>query len=173
MNRVIQIFLIGTVLLFPIVFFWIYTKSIENKANKIIKRYSDEFSEIYSDLNVWVKDYDVFKQKKSFTVDPYQKLYSLNYCDLILNDKNIVVIGKIKILGKNKALIPIIFKFEKKETSTESKFVVIKKIRELGNDLEIEFVDNNYTETMTLIIKKPDVELIQKIKNRATPLLDK
>lgn len=64
MNRVIQIFLIGTVLLFPIVFFWIYTKSIENKANKIIKRYSDGFSEIYSDLNIWVKNFDVFKQKK-------------------------------------------------------------------------------------------------------------
>jgi hypothetical protein len=142
--------------------------NLEKRTNKIIKLYSDDFSEIYTDLNVWVKNFDVFKKKNKFDLDPYQTIYSFNHCDLILNDKNIVLIGKTKILGKNKPLTPTIFEFENKKTSIKSRHVEIKKIRDLGNDLEIEFLDKNYTNTMKLVIKRPDIELKEKIKKRAT-----
>jgi hypothetical protein len=39
---------------------------LEKRTNKIIKLYSDDFSEIYTDLNVWVKNFDVFKKKNKF-----------------------------------------------------------------------------------------------------------
>ena len=168
MNQVIQIFLSVSVLTFPIVFFWIYTTNLDKRTKKIIRLYSDDSSEIYTDLNVWVKNFDVFKKKNKFDLDPYLTLYSFNYCDLILNEKNIVVIGKTKILGKNKPLTPTIFEFENNGTSITLGHVEIKNIVESGNDLEIEFADSSYTNNMTLVIKRADVELKEKIKNRAT-----
>jgi len=164
MNQVIQIFLSISVLLFPIVFFWMYMTNLEKRTKKIIELYSDNSSEVFPDLNVWVKNFDIFKKKNKFDLDPYQTNYSFNYCDLILNNKNIVVIGKTRVLGKNKPLTPTIFEFENNGSSIRTRHVEIKKILESGDDLEIEFLDRNYTNTMTLVIKRPDLELKDKIK---------
>lgn len=168
MNHVILVILSVSVLTFPIIFFWAYTRNIDKRTKEIIRLYSDNSSEIFRDLNVWVKNFDVFKKKNKFDLDPYLTLYSFNYCDLILNEKNIVVIGKIKIFGKNKSLTPTIFEFDNKGASKKSRHVEIRKIRDSENDLEIEFYDDNYTNIMTLILKRIDVELKEKIKKRAT-----
>lgn len=142
--------------------------NLEKRTKKIIELYSDDSSEIYADLNVWVKNFDVFKKKNKFDLDPYQTLYSFNYCDLILNEKNILVIGKSKILGKNKPLQPTIFEFENSGTAITPKHVEIRNIVESGNDLEIEFTDSSYTNNMILVIKRADVQLKEEIKKRAT-----
>lgn len=114
MNQIVQIFLSVSVLTFSIVFFWIYVVNPEKRTKKIIELYSNDSSEIFMDLNVWVKNFDVFKKKNMFDLDPYQILYSFNYCDFIL--KNIVVIGTTKILRRNKPLTPTIFEYKKSGT---------------------------------------------------------
>ncbi|AFU69925.1 hypothetical protein P700755_003278 [Psychroflexus torquis ATCC 700755] len=164
MNQVIQIILSVSVLSIPIVFFWIYMTTLEKRTKKIIQAHSDNSSEIYTDLKVWFKNFDVFKKKNKFDLDPYQTLYSFNNCDLILNDRNIVVIGKTKILGKNKPLTPTFFEFEKNGITLKPGHVKIEKIQEVSNVLEIEFTDRNYLEKMTLVLKRPGNELKEKIK---------
>jgi hypothetical protein len=145
-----------------------YLTTLEKKTKKTIELYSNSSSEIFKDLNVWVKNFNILKKKNKFDLDPYQTNYSFNYCDLILNDINIVVIGKTKILGKNKSLTPAIFNFGKQETPLKQRHVEIRSIQETGNDIEIEFLDDNYMESMTLVIKRPNIKLKEKINKRCT-----
>jgi hypothetical protein len=152
------------VLSFPIIFFWLYLTSLEKRTKRIVKIYSDSSSKIYKDLKVWIKNFDVFRKKSKFDLDPYQILYSYNDCDLILNERNFVVIGKTKILGKNKPLSPTIFDFEKNGVGLKQRHVKIENIQEVGSDLEIEFTDDNFLDRMTLVIKGADNELKEKIK---------
>lgn len=170
MNQVIQIVLSVSVLSFPIVFFWIYMTRLGKKTKRIIKEYSVNSSEIFTDLKVWVKNFDVFKKKNKFDLDPYETLYSFNNCDIILNDRNIVVIGKTKILGKEKPLNPIIFEFDNSVTDFKPRHVRIENIHNVGNDLEIEFYDPKYKNRMTLVIKRVESELKGKIEKRAAAL---
>ena len=145
--------------------------TLEKRTKKIIQEHSDNSSETFTDLKVWFKNFDLFKKKNKFDLDQYQTLYSFNNCDLILNDRNIVVIGKTKILHKEKHLTPTIFEFEKNGTEFRPRHVKIENIQEVGSDLEIEFSDNRYKDSMTLVIKSVESEMKEKIKKRATTLL--
>lgn len=164
MNQVIQIIISIAVLSIPIVFFWVIMTTIEKKTRKIIQAYSGSTSKVYKDLKVWIKNFDIFRKRNKFDIDPYQTLYYYNECDLILNERNFVVIGKTRILGMTKS-IPSIFGFENNSVEFKSQHVKIENIQEVGSDLEIEFSDDNYVDRMTLVIKRPDGELKEKIKN--------
>ncbi len=164
MNQIVQYILIVAVLSFPVVFYFGYLASLEKKTKKIIANYSDHSSLIYKDLKVWVKNFDVFKKKNKFDLDPYQTLYSFNDCDLILNERNFVVIGKTKAFGKSRPLTPTIFEFDFRGVEIKPRHVKIEDIYEVGNDLEIVFEDNSYKNKMTLVIKRVDMELKVKIK---------
>ena len=125
---------------------------LERKANKMIKEYSDSSSEFFYDLIVWFKNFDAFRRKWKFELDPYETLYSFYDCDMILNDRNIVIIGKMKILGKEKPLNPTIFEFEKTGEDFKPRHVKIESINEVSSDLEIEFSDPKYKDNMILVI---------------------
>ncbi|KYG74682.1 hypothetical protein MB14_05615 [Roseivirga ehrenbergii] len=144
--------------------------SLEKKTKKIIQEHSDNSSEIITDLKVWFKNFDVFKKKQKLDLDPYDTLYSFNSCDLILNDKNIVLIGKTKFLGKEKSLTPTIFEFDKDGNEFKPRHVLIENIKDVGNDIEIEFADIKYKDKMTLVIKQVEEEFKEKIEKRATTL---
>lgn len=167
MNKVIQITLITGVLTFPIVFFLLYLNAMNKRTKKVIQNYSDTSSKLYKDLNVWVKDFDILRNKNKFHLDPNQTLYSYNYCDLIFNERNFIVIGKATFFGKYRQLTPTIFELENKNTKFEPQKVKIESIQNVGNDLEIDFIDDNYLDKMTLVIKQPDAELKEKIKKLA------
>jgi len=149
---------------FPIVFFSLYMNALEKRAKKIIKAYYNDSSKLYRDLKVWVKNFNTLKKKNKFDLAPYETLYSYKKCDLILNDKHIVVIGKVKILGKNRLLNPTIFEFEQNEPYAKPRHVKIENIKEVGGDFEIEFTDRHYSNKMTLVIKRADSELKKGIK---------
>jgi hypothetical protein len=143
---------------------------LDSKIKRFIQEHSEHSSEIFTDLDVWFKNFDVFKKKSKFNFYPYETLYSFNNCDLILNDRNIVLIGKMKILGKEKLLIPTVFEFDGNRTNINPRHVRIENIHDVANDLEIEFSDPKYKDRMTLIIKRTDREFKEKIEKRATTL---
>jgi hypothetical protein len=170
MNQVIQIILSVSVLAIPIVFFWVYLTTLAKRTKKLIQEHSDSSSEIFTDLKVWFKNFDVFKKKNKFDLDPYETLYSYKTCDLILNDRNIVVIGKMKVLGKEKPLTPTVFEFARNQSNFKPRHVRIENIHDVGNDLEIGFLDPRYEDRITLVIKRAEKELKEKIEKRATTL---
>ena len=101
-----------------------------------------------------------------FELNPYATSYSFNYCDLILNDNNIVIVGKAKIFGKNRTLTPFILEFTNKEMTLENRHSKITNLVESGIDLEIKFIDPQYSKTMTIVIKRPEAQLKSAIKER-------
>ncbi len=120
-------------------------------------------SELFKDLKVWIKNFDIFKKKNKFDFDPSQTNYSFNDCDLIINNENFIVIGKSKFFGKRRYATPTIFEFGDNNTNKEYRVVKCKKIREVGADLEIEFIDSSYSNSMTLVIKRIDNVLKEKL----------
>ena len=159
MHTLIQILIAIIVLSFPIVFFVIYVKTLESKSEQTLKMLMTESSEVFKDLTVWIKNFDITKRKNKFELNPFQTTYDFNECDLILNPQNFIVVGKTKMLGKSIRLKPTIFSFEKQNVSAEC-----KSIRENGEDLEIDFLDLFYENELTLVIKRIDFKLKEKIK---------
>ena len=165
MNQFIEIVVCAAVLALPFVVSSIYMNALEKNAKKIIQANSNSSSEIYTDLHVWFKHFNALKKKNKFDSNLYQTSYSFNRCDLILNDKNFVVIGKTKILGKYKALTPTIFEKDNTAKAVYARHVSIENIQYVGSDLEIEFTDYNYPNKITMVITNATSELKEKIKN--------
>ncbi len=163
MPILIQILLIILVLSFPFVFFKMYLNSIEKSSRQILQTHIDNSSEMFKDLKVWTKNFDALKKKNKFDLNPNQTNYAFNDCDLILNNENFVVVGKTKILGKQRHLTPTLFEFGNNQNNQKIRVVKIKDIQEIGTDLEIEFIDSSYINSMTLVIKRIDNILKDKL----------
>lgn len=160
-------FILGTlVLAFPIGFFQLYLNSLKKKNNKLIRLHTTESSELYQDLKVWVKNFDILE--KTNKLDPYQTNYDYNDCDVILNLENLTVIGKTKLMGKSIYLTPSVFPFSRitNVKMTQSRIVEIRSLAENGSDLEIGFTDPAYKKPMTLVLKRLNAELKNKIITR-------
>ena len=166
MPILIQILLVILVLSFPFVFFKIYLNSIERSSKQILESQIGNSSEMFKDLKVWTKNFDVLKKKSKFDINTNQTNYTFNDCDLILNTENFVVIGKTKIFGKQRLLTPTIFEFGNNQ---KVRVVKIKNIQKIGADLEIEFIDSSYLNSMTLVIKRIDNNLKDKLLHCELP----
>lgn len=164
---VIQIILAILVLSFPIFFYRIYISSLENRAKQMIKSYTTDSSEFHTDIKVWFKNFDIFKKKNKFDLNPYQTNYSFNDCDLILDSDYLVVIGKIKAFGKSRYLTPTVFTIKTKVINNfpDARIAQFESIRDIGTDLELDFIDSAYSNVITLVIKRIDRNLKEKIKN--------
>lgn len=167
-NVVIQIILAILVLSFPIIFYWIYLSSLEHRAKQMIKSYTTDSSEIHNDIKVWFKNFDFLKKKNKFDLNPYQTNYSFTNCDLILDSDYLVVIGKAKVFGKLRYLTPTVFTNRATDFKkfNYSRIAKCENIRDNGTDLELDFIDFAYNNLITLVIKKTDNELKDKIKNK-------
>jgi len=165
---VIQIVLAFLMLLFPIIFYRIYLSSLERRAKQMIKLYTTDSSDFHADIKVWFKNYDILKRRNKFELNPYQTNYSFNNCDLILDYAFLVVIGKTKVLGKSRYLMPTVITGSVNclKEIHNSRISKCESIRDNGADLEIDFIDSNYTNLITLVIKRIDIELKEEIKNR-------
>lgn len=147
MDQFIPILLGALILSFPIILFQLYLTALKKRSEKIIQDYTSESSIVYKDLTVWIKNFDVYRKRNLFNLDPFQTIYDYNDCDLILNGENFLVIGKVLILGRWKPIIPTIFEFKNDRRLLSQRHVFIENILEIGDDLEIEFTDNKYLDS--------------------------
>lgn len=134
--------------------------------------YATEFSERKNDLTVWIENFDIFKKRRRFDLDPYNTTYDFNTCDIIVNPTSLMIIGKMHLLGKTKYLRPIVFTGS---ASTNhggipmmARFVTCRATRHRGPNVEIDFNDPAYANQMTLVIKNVDDGLIEKIIQATT-----
>ena len=164
---VIQIILAILVLSFPIIIYRIYLSSLENRAKQMIKFYTTDSSEFHADIKVWFRNFDILKKKNKFDLNPYQTNYSFSDCDLILDSDYLVVIGKTRMFGKSRHLTPTIFTFHTNDFKIfqNSRIAQCLNIRDSGADLELDFNDSDYSNVITLVIRRIDSGLKDKIKN--------
>lgn len=163
----IQTTLIILVLSFPIVFFLSYLHSLRKKSKSFVEKYSSKSSAYFRDINVWFKNFDIFNKVNKLKLDPHQTLYDFNTCDLILDKNRLMIIGKMKILGKSINLMPtLLTKSDYDQIKLEnSRIAYCENVREVGSDLEIDFKDNAYDNVLTIVIKATNKEMRDEIKN--------
>lgn len=143
---------------FSIIF--LYYRTLFKKANKLLNKVTDEESILYKNCRAWFRNYDLFKKKNIREIAPYETLNNYNRCDIYVNEKNFVVVGKWKTWIGERDLVPTIFHYEELNPGRR-RFVEIKNVFLNGKDLEIEFIDILYEHVMTLVIKKPENSLVE------------
>ncbi len=150
----------------PILLWILLLKTYSRKSKKAISRYSEESAKVHQNLNVWVKNYNIFSKKYKLEIYPFKTLYDFNYCDLIINRHNIVLvgIGEGTFLRKKFKLLPIVMVLDKIEFLPKTQQVQILNFENIKNELEIKFRDYEYPNPMTLVIKNPKSELKKDIQ---------
>ncbi len=155
----LETFIVFTLILTPLIIGIFLLKKFECQSKNAITNYLNEQSEIHYDLKVWIKNFDIFQKKRMFEFSPFTSNYDFYECDLVINPDNLIIIGKTKVLGKRILLNPTIIGLRNGKKS---------RIKEIGTDLEIDFLDPLYTNKMTLVIKQIDDILKEKIKSYYT-----
>ncbi len=82
----------------------------------------------------------------------------------MLNPENFIVIGKRNFLGKQWNMMPIIFRYRHDTPYLRPYEVLCEAVKEVGQDLEITFVDKRYLPKMTFVIKRADKKLKERIQ---------
>ena len=171
MKTIIELTIGAFIFSIPIVAFVVYFRTLNNKAKRVIGSYKNNQSTELTNLNVWVKNFDIFNKTKKFDLDVHATTYDFNFCDITINPDSILVTGRSRILGSTKLLNPTIFS----RTGDQSHFSAITDrvvettgIRTNNSSVELDFIDPNYTNEMTLVIKNISTETIEQIKRATT-----
>jgi hypothetical protein len=156
----------------PVLFFLFMFRKIENRAKKIIEVLPDDILIKYTDVKLWFKGYDIAKRADWFQIDVFKSLYVYNLADLYVFKKGIVVVGKAKPpwqFGRNYLLSP----FAICGAGGEPQFTMVRYhvryigAQVIGEDVDIEFQDPDYTKNIKLAVKHIGRELYSKINSNA------
>ncbi|HEY4112263.1 hypothetical protein [Puia sp.] len=167
MTTFLYILLLAIVLPAPFLFFLYIYITVEKKAKGIIELLPDDAKAKYTDVRIWFKGYDMMKRINRYQIDPLKSLYTYNLADVIVFNGGIVVIGKIKVFGRVRLLSP----FAICRPGAGARLQMVRdRVTYLGaevveQDVEIKFHDQDYTNNITLVIKKAGGELYSDINS--------
>jgi len=162
--------LLFIILLMPtpfLAFLFIY-RTIEKKAKKTILLLPDDVLIKYTDTRIWFKGYDMAKRPNRFQFDLLKSLYVYNLADLYVFKRGIVVVGKARAplqFGRNWLLSPFVICWP----GAASDFPMVRYrvnyigTEILGEDVDIEFQDPEYTKNIKLAVKHVGRELYSKL----------
>lgn len=171
MTTIIQLLIGITLLSIPLIAFLIYFQTLNNKVKRVTDSFRNNQSTELFNLNVWVKNFDIWNKTKKFDLDAYSTTYDFNYCDLIVNADSILVIGRTRLLGISKLLNPTIFSRAGEQSQfygITNRVVETTRIRATNSNVELDFTDLNYSNEMTQVIKNISTETIEQIKRATT-----
>lgn len=150
----------------PFFLFFYFTYLYQKRINRLVKEYKDRYSCFIVENNIsWVKNFDLWGVKKKFYFDFFKPNYNFNLCDLIMGKNSIMIVGKSCFLVKNIQLYPIIIA-NCQSVNYLGNTVKFKNVYINRNDIEIEYEDFKYKNTMTLVLKNSNEELFNEIKKR-------
>ncbi len=139
---------------------------LRRKAKFYIGQHASKSSKYFRDINVYVKNFDVFDKTDKLSLNPSHTIYDFSTCDLILDSRRLMVIGKLKCLGQTITLMPILLtKSDYVQSNFKARFAICEDVREAGSDLQIDFRDMTYDNIITMVIKGANEEMKEKIKN--------
>ncbi|MCP4125052.1 MAG: hypothetical protein GY751_25225 [Bacteroidetes bacterium] len=143
----------------------IYFAILQHRSRKAIRKFKSADSQLFPDLKVWFKNYNSSKRKNKITTSAFDTLYTFNDCELLLEEDSFLVVGKVKFMGFSRKLYPTVFTNDNTYSGSikSSRIALIRKVDLVGRDLEIEFEEHRYTDTMTMVIKNADQILSDRI----------
>lgn len=155
----------------PLLFFGWFYRMIERRAQRVIDFLPYVPEARYTDVRVWFKGYDMTKRINKFQIDPQKSLYVYNLIDLFVFKGGVVVVGKTKYFGKTFLLSPFAICWSGGE---EELSMVPYRFRYLGaeildQDVDIQFQDPDYFNSIKIEIKNLGKELFSKIDTQNQP----
>ncbi|MDN3203474.1 hypothetical protein [Algoriphagus sediminis] len=118
--------------------------------------------EVLKDIKVYVKGFDLFKQKSSFSPGISKTIYSFNLTDLILSEQSIILLGKDKSWGSTLYASPV--EITNGHGQTRLVNVNLKGWKKINGNVEMELNDPNYKDPIRIEFK----EEIDKLKQWLT-----
>ena len=169
MHILFNIFQIASVIALPIIFLFIYFRTLNEKVSTILKSLPENSKAVFKDARVWFKGFDMYKKKDMFHFNPLKALYAFNIADLYVQNDKLIVVGKTRILGRKQLLQPFAICWIGKEYQIANITLLTRQISTIliGNDVEIEFEDYEYKNPIKLVVKKIGKELYQQIEATA------
>lgn len=166
MNSFYFIFQIALVIGFPIIFILLYFKTLNQNVSAILNTLPENPKAIFKDTRIWFKGFDMLKKRNTFRMNPLKPLYSFNVADLYIQNDKIIVVGKMRILGKTQLLQPFAICWIGREPEKPMPKILTRGIRTavVGDDIEIEFEDYEYKNPIKLVVKKIGKEVYQQIE---------
>jgi hypothetical protein len=151
----------------PFVLFLFMYSAVENRARRIVELLPGDLTIKYIDVRIWFKGYDVLKKANRFQIDPSKSLYVYNLADLYVYKRGIVVVGKARAwaFGRIRLLSPFAICWPGAESQLS---MVLNRVSYIGaevvgEDVDIQFQDREYTNTIKLEVKQIGREVYSKI----------
>lgn len=165
MNKVFYILSLLIVFPAPFLFFLFLYNSIEKRAKKIIELLPNDFESKYTDVRIWFKGYDASKKINRYKIDPLKSLYSYNLANLYVYKEGLVVVGKMNAYGRIRLLSPfaICRPGATSHLSIVPNRVIYISAEVIGQDIDIKFQDQEYTNSIILVAKNIGIDLASKI----------
>lgn len=152
----------------PFLFFLFMYTTIEKKAKRIVELLPGDAIK-YTDVKIWFKGYDMLKKANRFQIDPLKSLYVYNLADLYVFKRGIVVVGKARswAFGRIRLLSPfaICWPGAESQLSMVPNRVSYIGAEIVGEDVDIQFQDREYTNNIKLEVKRIGRELYDKISS--------
>lgn len=146
---------------------YLLIRNFQKRNQTLIEEFRTPETFLLRDITCWTKNYDQFKLRHKISVDPKMTIYDFYACDLLLNKKAFMIVGKGSFFGINKMVKPVIFTSSNNSTLFETK-TTLKQIRTVGVNVEIDFFDSDYTNEMTLILRNINDDVRDKIERTTT-----
>lgn len=146
----------------PFLFFVFIYKAIDKRARTILDLLPGNVEKKFTDVRIWFKGYDMSKRVNKFQIDPFKSLYSYNLIDLYVLNGGLVIVGKKKMFGKTWLLSPFAICWPGGDTQLS---MVPNRVRYVsaevaGEDIDIKFHDQDYSNAIVIAIKKIGKDLI-------------
>jgi hypothetical protein len=150
-----------------IVSYYFYT--IERRTKRTLEAISGSIKWQRFDVKIWFQGYDMLKRNSAFSIDPFKMIYSYNVADLYVSGDRLVVVGKDKVFGRTRLLSPLIICTNPLDLRDKSlKYTTRHVATELvGQDLEIQFEDFEYSNKIKLVVKNIGKEVNESLKAAA------
>lgn len=128
------------------------------------RKYSEKAQKIYFNSRVYFKRFDYLKQKRGIGL--FKNAYWFNHADIYLVESSIIVFSSHIVLGKkfNKYSFKIDLDKNKQLPDSNIMNVDCLSIKVNNGDLEIEFNDPNYKNSIGFVIKKIGQDILENIK---------
>ncbi|MGE5498157.1 MAG: hypothetical protein ACM3Q2_08810 [Syntrophothermus sp.] len=131
-------------------------------AKENFKKYSKSAKKTYFDVRVYFKRFDFYKRKSRFNVPI---LYYFNKADIFLAGSSLIVFSKNNPLGSKLRHYNFAINLDNKNRLTGDNLYSFDSVSvKLNNgDLEVEFIDPHFTNSIVLVIKKIGADILESI----------
>lgn len=129
-----------------------------NAGGQAIKELEGEKTEVFENICVYIKGFDLFDQKNSFPPNIRKTIYDFDKADLVLTEHSMILMGKSENFGGEAYAHPIEILIDKSALTSLRK-AQIKDWEQSNNKINIQIEDYQYKNSIKIDFKDKTEEI--------------